>query len=126
MQTILVATLALSLQGASQSTPLSSLVGKWVTTVKPPPGNAPAVEPSFTITEKNGKVFVTFDRSAEPTEAVLFETGGPGQIREVSLLLLRFPTKGSSARMIMIRPIAPDQVRYELLVETGGTQPGRN
>lgn len=126
MLTILTVMLSLSLQDAPQGTPLSSLVGKWMTTVKPAPGNAPHIDPSFTIAAKDGKVFVTFGVTPEALEATVFETGGPGANREVSLLLIRYPTRGPSTRMVMIRPIAADQVTYEMFVEAAAGPPPRN
>jgi hypothetical protein len=118
---LLIAMLALPLPSGPVATPLSSLLGKWVTAAVPEPGNAPTVPPSFTISESNSKVFVTFERSPTPVEAVPFGTGRPGA-DDVMALLIRYPPNASAARMVMLRPLAVGQLRYELYVESTGGQ----
>jgi hypothetical protein len=118
---LLIAMLAVPLPSGSAGTPLSSLLGKWVTAAVPEPGSAPMVPPSFAISESDSKVFVTFERAPTPVEAVRFGTGRAGA-DDVMALLIRYPPNPTAARMVMLRPLAAGQLRYELYVESTGGQ----
>lgn len=56
MKSIAVGLLLFSMQTAPTVISAGSLVGKWTTTVTPPPGNAPVVSPSFVLALQDGKL----------------------------------------------------------------------
>ena len=122
MKAFAVGLLFLSLQASTPTTPLSSLAGRWVTTVVPPAGEAPMMEPSFTLEVQSGKALVTFEGSKAAQEAsVLTSKKGSD---DVAVLIIKYPASSASTRTVMIRPIAPGQVRVEDSVESTDGRPG--
>ena len=120
MKTSILALLTVFAMQAPQSpTPVSSLVGTWATTFTPPPGNAPMVPPSFTITAKDGEVLVAFVRAKTPAKATPLAKVGATADADVSVLLVAGTTPASR---YILRPLGPGQLRLEWYLEstTGG------
>ena len=105
-----IATILL-VQTAPAQTPIAALVGKWVTTAVPPPGEAPMGPPTFSLEIKGDKVVVTFEKQ-DAADAVVFCPRGRTAAQDVSIILIR-QSRGVTNRMTMIRPIAVGQVRVE-------------
>jgi len=111
MQWFLATVLAFTLQAAASDQP-GSLAGKWVSTVKPGPGEAPAIWPAFSIEQKEKKLVVTFDKDATPYEATSYEL-----TKGVSLLTVKMPPTPRGTKLVVIRPLPGGQVRLELYTE---------
>jgi hypothetical protein len=70
--------------------------------------------PTFSLEEKAGRVFVTFDRK-DPVEAVVFVDGGK---QGVAVLQLKYPSTPSANRSTMIRFVRPGEATVELYFES--------
>lgn len=121
MKALAIGLLLLSLQAPASTTPLSSLAGRWVTTVVPPAGEAPMMEPSFTLEVRSGKALLTFEGS-QTTEASVLTSQMAAD--DVAVLIIRYPPSSASTRTVMVRPIAVGQVRVEQDVESADGRPG--
>jgi len=117
---MLLAAIAFGLQAAPSRTDIGSLAGKWLTTVAPRPGEAPNVDPSFTLEVRGDKVFAGIGSEPE-TEATVFRDGA-----EILLILKPPPTRIGGSRMIILRRVAPDELRFELFVEYVGMRSRNN
>jgi len=107
--------LLLTILTASLAVPANSLdamAGKWTSTVKPGPGEAPAISPSFTIQIADGNATVSLSGEKEAHQVTVFEAekGQP-------FLVFRTPHSRGGTRLIIIRPIGPNQIRFEMFVE---------
>jgi hypothetical protein len=117
-----VGLLVLSLQAPASTTLLSSLAGRWITTVVPPAGEAPMIEPSFTLEVQSGKALVTFEGSKAAKEASVLTSKEAAD--DVAVLIIKYPASSASTRTVMIRPIALGQLRVEEYFESTDGRPG--
>jgi hypothetical protein len=112
MHSLLAALLILSFQTAAPKSVPAPLIGKWVSTVKPQPGEAPAIAPSFTIEKKANKFVVSLEGDTEAYQATPF-----GVSKTESVLVIRTPATSKGLRTMIIRPLPGGQVRFELFQE---------
>jgi len=119
MKAIVFGLLLLSMQTTSTKIPVGSLVGKWITTIAPGPGEAPMISPSFTLALQGGKVVVTFEGETKAEDAAILGSGGGSATENVAVLVIRYPS-AASTRTVMLRPIAADQIRCETYMEYAG------
>lgn len=106
----LISLLILATQ-ANTATPLN-LAGKWSSTTKAAKGEAPMIAPSFVVEEKDGKYFVTLEGHHDPLPATTFQIS-----RTEALLVLKTTAARGAQRMIIIRPLDANQVRFEDYIE---------
>jgi hypothetical protein len=100
----------------------SELIGRWVSTVKPPRGEAPAIWPSVTVEAKDGKVLVSLGSDRGMYEGAVFTASSTQH-----LAVVRIPAAGKEpARTVILRPTAVDQVNIELFQEYFGSATGTN
>jgi hypothetical protein len=90
--------------------------------VVPPAGEMPMMEAAFTLDMQSGKALVTFEGSKAAQEASVLASKEASD--DVAVLIIKYPASGARTRTVMIRPIAPGQVRVEDSVESTDGRPG--
>lgn len=101
-------------QGEAQKLGGEALLGTWASTTVPRRGEAPAIAPTFEIRARDNKlVIVLAGKGEEPTEPVVFRASGS----EYILLVRARGVIGSADRTLVIRPIGPDELRFEVFTE---------
>lgn len=110
---LVLAILAVSLQNApTTDRALTSLAGKWISTVQVPRGEAPAISPSFTVEVKGDTAIVVLEGGKERYAATPYD-GEKGQC----FLVLTTPDLRGGSRLVIVRTLEPGRVRFEVFVQ---------
>ena len=89
-----------------------TLVGKWVSTTTPAPGEAPMIAPSFSVAVKDNKLTVTMPNVPETAGTVIFQNPGAEPI-----LMVKVAAGIGPSRTFVFHPLAPGQIRVEVFAE---------
>jgi hypothetical protein len=103
--------LLLTLLVVFQASAADALTGRWVSTVKPAPGEAPAMASGLSFARKNGIFLLSLDGTKAPIEVTTFQ-GAPGEV----VGLVKLPSAGGGERMLIVRTVGPERLRCELFV----------
>lgn len=120
MRPIVLLLTALLSQSSAQNSQLP-LLGSWVSTVKPGAGEAPAISPTFSIEARDAKVVVVFPNTPLPVDATMFRVPPTG-----TLLMLEPPITQAGRRIIILRLLTVNELKFELFVEYSGERAKQN
>ena len=116
----LVLALVIGFVQAIPDSSASLLAGRWRSAITVQPGEAPAIEPSFELVTKEGKVEIAF--GSRPSVEAQAYSAGRGKL---PLVIVRDVPALRGSRLVILRPVSVDEVHVELFNDAGSGERGR-